>query len=217
MVRVANLEEEIEGFLDQQAREHLARLEAKRADLWAECRKIEDVIGAHIAEVGRVNSAANDRARVVADQRAKVHQATPPPFATNFPNQAETEAWNGRLAAARSGLAQAIEEQNEINLASVGCESTPRGSRARTRCQGRGTTRGRFGADRLSEKEVTISVPGGTVLPGRTFAEPAAMAFLSFRNAAKPDAATARVVTSPVTARHGPAFPVEGRPAFVEH
>ncbi len=117
MVRVANLEEEIEGFLDQQAREHLARLEAKRADLWAECRKIEDVIGAHIAEVGRVNSAANDRARVVADQRAKVHQATPPPFATNFPNQAETEAWNGRLAAARSGLAQAIEEQNEINLA----------------------------------------------------------------------------------------------------
>ena len=113
----ADIEQRINGFLADQRQEKLKRLEAARGELWTQCRALEDALGAHVQEVGRLNAISNGHAANVSAARAKVQEAVQPPFATRFPNEAETEAWNGRLATARGELAKALEQQQQINLA----------------------------------------------------------------------------------------------------
>jgi chromosome segregation ATPase len=129
-IRYLDLEKQIEAFLTEHKSRRLSELEAKRGALWAECRKIEDAIGAHVQEVGRLNTSLNNQAHVVSEWRAKVQEAAQPPFATRFPNQAEVQTWNGRLAAARIELAKAISGQQETDSAlrsrRIGHETTVR-------------------------------------------------------------------------------------------
>jgi hypothetical protein len=113
----AHLEQRITAFLAEERETKLKRLEAKRGELWAACRIIEDAIAAHVQEVGRLNAVSNGQAGILSAARTKVHEATQPPFHTNFPNEAETQAWKVRQASARGELAKALEQQQQINLA----------------------------------------------------------------------------------------------------
>ena len=111
------IEERINGFLADQRQEKLKRLEAARGELWTQCRALEDALGAHVQEVGRLNAIANGHAANVSAARAKVQEAVQTALPTRFPSGSEMEAWNGRLATARGELAKALEQQQQINLA----------------------------------------------------------------------------------------------------
>jgi hypothetical protein len=111
----STLEQEIIAFLASARQAHLERLEAKRGELWAACRRLEDSALAASNEVAALQNSLNNQAHVVSEWRAKVQEAAAPPFATRFPNQAEVQTWNGRLEGARAELAKAIGGQQKTD------------------------------------------------------------------------------------------------------
>jgi chromosome segregation ATPase len=112
--RFALLSRDIETFLSQSKAARAAELEEKRADLWKQCRAIEDEIKAHTLEIGRLTAQLNANSTELSGWRQRSREADAAPHHTRYPNESEVREWNQRKNAAREGLASV--EQNQTNL-----------------------------------------------------------------------------------------------------
>jgi hypothetical protein len=93
IVEYGALEKRVEEFLFSQRAAHLTRLESQRADLWKQCRKLEDEQRACGVEKAQAGGRLNAHAQLLNEARSKAAGAFVRPFATQFPSAAETANW----------------------------------------------------------------------------------------------------------------------------
>jgi chromosome segregation ATPase len=110
----ADLEQRVNKFLTEQHDAQLSRLEAKRADLWAECRKLEDTNRAARNEVAALNNRLNARASDLSAARQKAAEANNAHFKSQFPNASEVAIWQAKRAGARTELATVEQQHQEL-------------------------------------------------------------------------------------------------------
>ncbi len=110
----ADLEQRVNTFLTEQHDAQLSRLDAKRAALWAECRKLEDANRAARTDVSSLNNQLNARSSELSAARQKASDANNPDFDSQFPNAAELAEWQAKRATARAELAKVDAQHREL-------------------------------------------------------------------------------------------------------
>ncbi len=114
LVEITDLESRIARFLADCHDGRRARLEQRRAELWEQCRLLEDGKRAAGNEVAQLNAALNARATELTAARQKAADTDIKPFATQFPNSQEMATWQITRSAARAELARAQQRHSEL-------------------------------------------------------------------------------------------------------
>jgi chromosome segregation ATPase len=108
------LEKRIEEFFSECQSRRIATLEAKRADLWAKCRRAENATRNLLQESGKLNASLNASAMELNDCRQKTAEASRKPFDTQFPTEAESATWVAKASAAQRELRTVEDRHQEI-------------------------------------------------------------------------------------------------------
>lgn len=114
IVEFSALSERVEEFLRASRSQHVATLEAKRADLWSKCREVENTLKSTMREIGRLNGQINSQSADVNAWRDKAADAARRPFETSFPTQEELDTWGTKRAAVGAELAKHEARLQEI-------------------------------------------------------------------------------------------------------
>jgi hypothetical protein len=114
LLTYSELELQIKEFLVVAHQRYISQLEAQRAELWRQCREIEDTVGAHTQEIGILLAQKNSQGQAVSSWRASVQEAAQPQFSSRFPTPDEISIWKQRQGAARAKFANALSRQQQL-------------------------------------------------------------------------------------------------------
>jgi hypothetical protein len=127
IVTLDGLSKEIEQFITEQRQAHVAKLEAKRADVWKQCREAETEVQGLLYEGGRLSGAMNVASQALSAARSAAAAAREPNLATRFPDANEIAAADARRVAADLAVSRAAsvvtDSQQHVYL-NEGAQST---------------------------------------------------------------------------------------------